>query len=163
MTASTTTRDLKREAKMLKMAEAGVTYQAIGDSFGISRQRVHEILTRAGYDSRAEQLEAKYQRAVQQVIDAEGAISVRQAARESGISTSAITSRLIQKGYDPSKMREAYLEHRRMRRLQGKGSGTCRVCGVDKPWGEFAKAKKRGKLQRITRCKDCEKVRRASQ
>ena len=37
---------MKRDAQMLAMREEGMTYEAIGKEFGLSRQRVHQIVQR---------------------------------------------------------------------------------------------------------------------
>ena len=40
-------RDYEREAEIIALREKGWTYESIGQKFGITRQRVHQIIRRA--------------------------------------------------------------------------------------------------------------------
>jgi DNA-directed RNA polymerase sigma subunit (sigma70/sigma32) len=46
------TENLKRRDAMLRMARAGMTLQVIGDRFGVSRERVRQIVQGAGCNAR---------------------------------------------------------------------------------------------------------------
>lgn len=47
-------RSLVNEATAVRMREQGSTYQQIGDAIGVTRQRAHQIVSRAMHEARRE-------------------------------------------------------------------------------------------------------------
>lgn len=44
----------KRRNKMFRLRDKGFTFQEIGNEFGVSKQRIHEIFRRAGKTHKSE-------------------------------------------------------------------------------------------------------------
>lgn len=81
--------DLNRRAAILALYDAGETLEAIGDRFGVTRERVRQIVKKSGRKPRRRQAEECRERLAKRLVEMHGA-SAAEAANALGVSVESV-------------------------------------------------------------------------
>lgn len=135
----------QRTQEMVRLRAQGMTLQAIGDEYGMTRERVRQILKDAGVTPRTEELEKLFAAAVEWA-EAHPAEPLTAIGERFGVSTASIKRRLSPE----------VLELRSQPKYVILGYHRCSVCKQNLDPSEFYPIKKDSKILHH-RCKSCAK------
>lgn len=143
-----------RNDEILGLFQEGLTLAGIGDQFGITRERVRQIVAGRGAIPRMDMIQERHRNAAKMVVESDSRISIKSAA-SSHDTTAESVRRAIVEGYpeyDHKAARRARVVEVHKARLDGIGEHTCPVCGQTKGWGEFPRNTVRGMPSRRPSC-----------